>query len=283
MYLYKKVADLQLHLQREKKAYRSIGFVPTMGALHEGHLSLIEAAKAQADVVVCSIFVNPTQFNDTKDLEKYPRDVPADMQELIKVENDVLFVPEVSEVYPAGLDTSLNLDLQGLDEVMEGAFRPGHFDGMTQVVWRLLSIVQPDYLFMGQKDFQQLTIVRRMLTELNSAIELVSCPIRREADGLAMSSRNRRLSPEERSIAPVISQILEQVKEKANDTANLGELSQWASQQLVQAGFRPDYFSIVDGKHLQEVPGMDSADFIVACTAAWLGEIRLIDNLILKP
>lgn len=281
MFLFKKVEDLQQYLNTKRAEGNVIGFVPTMGALHEGHLSLIRQSKDQCDLTVCSIFVNPTQFNDTSDLEKYPRTIGVDIDLLTSVQTDVLFWPAVEEVYPAGLDTSLNLEFGDLATVMEGRFRPGHFDGMAQVVWRLLCIVEPNHLLMGQKDFQQLTIVRNMLQQMQSNIELIMCPIVREEDGLAMSSRNRRLSTEERNASTIIYRTLLEAKEMlATETPQ--KISQWAMENIASLGFRPEYFEIVDGYTLQRIDTFEAADLVVACTAAWVGEVRLIDNMILK-
>ena len=281
MLLFKKVAELQQYLQKVSGEGKTVGFVPTMGALHQGHLSLVNRAKSEASCTVVSIFVNPTQFNDKKDLKKYPRTLGNDIEMLSSVQTNVLFAPSVEEVYPEGLDTSLDLDFGQLATVMEGAFRPGHFDGMAQVVHRLLDIVQPDKLFMGQKDFQQLTIVRSMLKQLNHKTELVVCPIIREADGLAMSSRNRRLTPAYREKSVLLSQILSKVK--SNIHSRIPEdMSKMAIKTLTEAGFKPEYFDIVDGVTLQPIKQFSDSDFIVALTAAWAGEIRLIDNMILK-
>jgi len=244
-------------------------------------LSLIRQSKTQTDITVCSIFVNPTQFNDKKDLDKYPRTIGADIELLTSVETNVLCLPPVEEVYPPGLDTSLNLDFGALATVMEGEFRPGHFDGMAQVVWRLLNMVGPDKLFMGQKDFQQLTIVRNMLKQMQSDIELIMCPIVREEDGLAMSSRNVRLLPAHRTAAPQIQKILQEAKGMI-DTKTPQEVKDWAMNALQQPDFKPEYFEIVDGISLQPVTSFKNVDFCVACTAVWVGEVRLIDNLVFK-
>ena len=281
MLLFKKVAELQQYLQKVSSEGKTIGFVPTMGALHKGHLSLVNRAKSEASCTVVSIFVNPTQFNDKKDLKKYPRTLGNDIEMLSSVQTNVLFAPSAEEVYPEGLDTSLDLDFGQLATVMEGAFRPGHFDGMAQVVHRLLDIVQPDKLFMGQKDFQQLTIVRSMLKQLNHKTELVVCPIIREADGLAMSSRNRRLTPIYRKKAVLLSQILSKVKSNIHSRTP-ENMAKMAMKTLTEAGFKPEYFDIVDGVTLQPIKRFSDSDFIVALTAAWAGEIRLIDNMILK-
>jgi len=281
MFLFKKVADLQQYLHNKRKEGQLIGFAPTMGALHEGHLSLIRASKEQCDITVCSIFVNPTQFNDPGDLDKYPRTIAADIDLLTTVDTDVLFLPAADEVYPAGLDTTLELDFGDLAKVMEGAFRPGHFDGMAQVVWRLLDIVQPHRLFMGQKDFQQLTIVRDMLKQMQADIELIMCPIVREEDGLAMSSRNVLLTPEHRAIVSIIQETLQAGKEMIAEKSPQ-EVKAWAMEKLQQPGFKPEYFEIVDGISLQAIDKFEDSNFLVACAAVWVGKVRLIDNLVFK-
>ena len=281
MILFKKVEQLQTFIASQKQKKQKVGFVPTMGALHNGHLSLIRQATAENDLVVCSIFVNPTQFNDVSDLEKYPRTAAKDIQLLTSVSCDVLFMPPVEEVYPKGLDTTLELDFGDLATVMEGKFRPGHFDGMAQVVNRLLNIVLPHNLYMGQKDFQQLAIVRSMLKQLDSEINLVMCPIVREEDGLAMSSRNVRLTPEHRKLALVLSQTLKKSKELIDEKTPL-EIQKWAMNELAVADFKPEYFDIVDGVTLQALEDFQGTDFAVACTAVWVGKVRLIDNMVLK-
>ena len=235
MILFKKVEHLQLFIASQKQKKQKVGFVPTMGALHNGHLSLIRQAKDENNLVVCSIFVNPTQFNDASDLEKYPRTASKDIQLLTSVSCDVLFMPPVEEVYPKGLNTTLELDFGELATVMEGKFRPGHFDGMAQVVNRLLNIVLPHNLYMGQKDFQQLTIVRSMLKQIGSDINLVMCPIVREEDGLAMSSRNVRLTSKHRELALILSQTLKKAKELIHKKTP-AEVQKWAMNELAIAG-----------------------------------------------
>ena len=281
MLLFKKVADLQVFVKQSRSNGSSVGFVPTMGALHQGHLTLIQQAKEHCDLVVCSIFVNPTQFNDAGDLEKYPRTLSQDINLLEGVGCDLLFFPDVEEVYPPGLNTELSLDLGQLDQVMEGAFRPGHFEGMAQVVKRLLDIVLPDVLFMGQKDFQQFTIVQEMLQQLNLPTKLFVVPIVRESDNLAMSSRNRRLEPHIRDRAIVLYQALSQVKEDLGK-ASPAKLQSKAIEQMSIPDFKPEYFEIVDGYTLQAIENWDTHEYIVACTAVWAGDVRLIDNMILK-
>jgi pantoate--beta-alanine ligase len=281
MHIFRTVADLQLWLHAQRASGRQIGFAPTMGALHEGHLALIEMAKTDDCLAVASIFVNPTQFNDPKDLEKYPRTPERDVALLEGVHCDALFMPPVDEVYPPGRDLTLRIDFGSLDKVMEGIFRPGHFAGMATVVKRLLDIVAPQRLYMGQKDYQQLSIVRDMIRQLQLPVELVMCPTVREADGLAMSSRNVRLTPEMRAVAPVIYQALESAR-TALPAASAGVVQARAMEQLEAAGLRPEYFDIVDGVSLQPIVFWNDSNFIVACTAAFAGDVRLIDNMVLK-
>jgi pantoate--beta-alanine ligase len=289
MLIFKKVADLRQWLDHQSTP---IGFAPTMGALHEGHLELIRMAKREGCIAVASIFVNPTQFNDPRDLEKYPRTPEKDAELLLTADCDALFIPSVEEVYPPGQDLTIDLDFQELDKVMEGEFRPGHFKGMATVVNRLLDIVRPDKLYMGQKDFQQLSIVRDMIRQLKLPVELVMCPTVREPDGLAMSSRNVRLSPEMRASAPMIHQILQWAKTALQADQQVDAIQEEAMQKLRDAGFRPEYFEIVDGVTLKPIRPHGSLLFreetgftgpIVACTAVFAGEVRLIDNLMLFP
>lgn len=272
-------------LNRILSAYRkqglSIGFVPTMGALHQGHLSLVEKARKKNDIVVCSVFVNPTQFNNAGDLAKYPRTLKKDAQMLKSAGCHILFAPAVDEIYPPGLDTEVHFSFKGLDKMMEGKFRPGHFKGMAQVVKRLLDLVAPDDLYMGQKDFQQFTIVAHMLKTLKLPTRLVVCPILREENGLAMSSRNERLSADLRSRAALIYKTLKAAKPKLK-TMDVREIEKWALQKMRVPDFNPEYFSIVDGYSLKPVKDFHAHDYIVACTAIWAGDVRLIDNMIFK-
>ncbi len=277
MLIFQKVTDLQCWLNSRREAGERVGFAPTMGALHQGHLDLIRLAKNDDTLAVASIFVNPTQFNDPKDLEKYPRMPEKDIPLLIQAGCDVLFMPTVEDVYPPGVEFTVKLDFGQLDEVMEGVFRPGHFLGMATVVNRLLNIVQPDRLYMGQKDYQQLSIVRDMLRQLHSPVELVMCPTRRESDGLAMSSRNMRLTPDMRATAPVIYQTLQWASEAYNG-ANAEAVGAEAMQKLAAAGLKPEYFDLVDGISL--LPATPDSKMVVACVAAWAGDVRLIDNIV---
>lgn len=282
MLLFKSVELLQNFLQKKRKEGLRIGFAPTMGALHRGHASLIKKAKLENDICVCSIFVNPTQFNDPKDLEKYPRTEGEDIKILVDLENEVLFYPTVDAVYPKDLQIP-TFDFGQVDKVMEGKFRPGHFDGVVEVVYRLVDIVQPDRLYMGQKDFQQFTLIQHMLQQMQAKTKLVVCPIIREPDGLALSSRNVRLTPENRERAPSIAKILHQLNDWIANGLSIKEAETKAIAELSKMpDFRPEYLEIVDGHTLQPIEKMEASDYVVVCTAVWTGDIRLIDNVILK-
>jgi pantoate--beta-alanine ligase len=282
MLLFKRVADLQKYIKSLKAKGLEIGFAPTMGALHAGHTSLVEQAKQVCDVAVVSIFINPTQFNDPKDLEKYPRTPERDLDLLSEAGCDIVFMPPVSEVYPNGNTPSVKYDFGKLERVLEGEFRPGHFDGMAQVVSRLLEIVQPTHLFMGQKDFQQLAVVARMLDLQKSKIIITSCPIIRENDGLAMSSRNVRLAETDRPLAALIHQILKEATDMVGDYMP-AEIARICSTKLkLEPRFKVEYFDVVDGRTLLPIRIFEDTDYAVALTAVWVGDVRLIDNMILK-
>ena len=282
MLLFKRVIDLQKYLKSLKDKGLDIGFAPTMGALHTGHTSLVEQAKTACDIAVVSIFINPTQFNDPKDLGKYPRTPERDLELLAEAGCDVVFMPDVSEVYPHGNTPSVKYDFGKLERILEGEFRPGHFDGMAQVVSRLLDIVQPNRLFMGQKDFQQLAVVSRLLELQKSKIELISCPIIRGKDGLAMSSRNVRLTESDRPKAALIHQTLEEAFEMVENYAP-AEIARICTTKLkLEPRFKLEYFDIVDGRTLLPIHIFEDTDYAVALTAIWVGDVRLIDNIILK-
>ncbi len=281
MYLFKKVEDLQAYLSRHQEgSILSVGYVPTMGALHQGHLELIRRSKETCTITVCSIFVNPTQFGDASDLDNYPRPIETDIEQLEAAGCDVLFLPSAAEVYPKDM-AAFRLDLQGLDQTMEGASRPGHFDGVVQVVHRLLDIVQPSHLFMGQKDYQQFAVIKYMLQQIKSSVQLVRVPIVREEDGLAMSSRNVRLSEIGRKQATYISKALRQAKKDVAEYT-LEETKARAVAFLVANGMDIDYFEIVDGDTLQSVSNWDDAPVITACTVVRVDGVRLLDNNVLK-
>lgn len=281
MIIFKKAADIGIFLQQKRQNNPKTGFVPTMGALHQGHISLIESACSENDVVVCSIFVNPTQFNDPKDFQNYPITIENDIDLLEKAGCDALFLPAVEEMYPAGLENKKTYALGYLETVLEGRYRPGHFQGVCQVVHRLLTIMPADRLYLGQKDFQQCMVIRKMIELENLPIETVICPTLRETDGLAMSSRNMRLDKEAREKAVEISRTLLHIKSslKAGD---LSELKTAAVEQLNRTGFKTDYVEIADADTLELIGRWDGKRKLVALCAAFLGEVRLIDNMLLQ-
>lgn len=270
-------ASVGQYLQQLKAQGKAVGFVATMGALHQGHLSLIELAKQQNDIVVCSIFVNPTQFNDPKDLEKYPRTIEADTRKLEQAGCDILFSPEVKEMYDDNEHWHLNIgEAEGL---LEGEFRPGHYQGVTQVVYKLFKIIEPDKAYFGQKDYQQFLIISKMVDMLNMPVTMVMCPIKRETDGLAMSSRNIHLSVDDRQHALVLSKALNHIKDNF-DGDNIPALKKEAAQLInAEPGVALDYFEIADGDTLHEAT--PASKTIVALVAAKVGKTRLIDNILL--
>lgn len=281
MILFKKINDLRKWLDSHSKKEDRLGFVPTMGALHNGHLSLISYSKKENEITICSIFVNPTQFNDPKDFEKYPITLEQDITLLEAAGCDVLFLPSVAEMYPQGLKPSQVYDLGFLETVLEGKFRPGHFQGVCMVVHRLLDIVKPDNLYLGQKDYQQCMVIEKLvfLTGMQELIKVNVCPTLRENDGLAMSSRNMRLKEEERKKAVTISRTLTFIKEalKPGSTAALLD----KGKAILEAeGFRTDYLEIADAKDLSPVTNWDGHQPLVLLAAAFLNEIRLIDNML---
>ncbi len=259
---------------------KTIGFVPTMGALHQGHISLIQKSKSECDITVCSIFVNPTQFNNKEDLVKYPKTLEADKRKLLEVGTDILFAPQEKVIYPPGLNLDVDIDLEGLDTKWEGEFRPGHFKGVVQVVKRLLDIVNPDCLYMGQKDFQQFTIINMMLDKLKMDTKLVVVPIFREKDGLAMSSRNVRLSKDFREKSTVLYKSLLFAKDQYGKKPVAG-IEETAIKMIEKEGLRPEYFKIVNGNTLDPVTS-GHEKYAIAIVAAWAGDVRLIDNIIIR-
>jgi pantoate--beta-alanine ligase len=283
MILLKKTADLVELLNGNRKDRKKIGFVPTMGALHAGHISLVETAEKDNDLTVCSIFVNPTQFNDPKDFEKYPMTLDKDIYMLEGAGCDVVFVPPVSEIYPHGTKQLAQFDLGYIETILEGKYRPGHFQGVSAVVHRLLEIVMPDRLYIGQKDYQQCMVIERVieLAGWAQSIDVVIAPTQREPDGLAMSSRNMRLTVDSRKQAVEISKVLLTVK-KELAKKSLDILEKEATETLTNKGFKVDYIAIADAKTLQPVNKWNGKQKLVALAAAYLGEIRLIDNMLLN-
>ena len=277
MKLVHTIQELRAELDIQRKAGKKIGFVPTMGALHEGHASLVRRAVAENEIVVVSVFVNPTQFNDKNDLLKYPRTLEADCELLEKEGTAYVFAPSVEEIYPEP-DTR-QFSYAPLDTVMEGKFRPGHFNGVCQVVSKLFMMVEPDVAYFGEKDFQQLAIIREMVKQMNFPLQIVGCPIVREADGLALSSRNARLSDEQRKQALEISQTLFKSQEYAA-SHTLAETQKFVEESIAAAeGLELEYFEIVDGMTLQKIASWEDTDYIVGCITVFCGEVRLIDNI----
>jgi len=275
-----KISDLKTMLQGFRSEGKSIGFVPTMGALHKGHVSLVERSVAENDITVVSIFVNPTQFNDKNDLKNYPRMPEKDIAMLEAAGVNVVFMPTESEIYPEP-DTRV-FDFGMLDKVMEGKFRPGHFNGVAQVVSKLFDIVEPHRAYFGQKDYQQLAIIRAMVRMLGYRIEIVGCPIVREPDGLAMSSRNLLLTPEHRKSAPLIYQTLAEARNKTNELS-VKDMIDWVVNRInSDPNLKVEYFELADADSLLPVQGWDHPNGIVGCIAVWAGNIRLIDNMMFK-
>lgn len=282
MILFKKANELSKYIMRKTGEGKQIGFVPTMGALHPGHLSLIAASKAATDLTICSIFVNPTQFNDPADLAKYPVTPAADIRLLTGAGCDVLFMPDSpAEIYQVQDPPLPHYELHSMESLLEGAFRPGHFQGVCQVVHQLLKIVQPHQLFMGRKDYQQCMVIALLLEQIGSATRLVIVPTVREASGLAMSSRNTRLSPAALTQATAIYQSLTAIKAHLQP-GPVQPLLDAALQQLREAGFeQTDYISIAHAQTLEPVSHWDGQTPLVALVAAFLSGVRLIDNMAL--
>jgi pantoate--beta-alanine ligase len=283
MILFKKATDLHKYIDEQRKKGMKIAFVPTMGALHAGHIHLIQQAQQKQTVTVCSIFVNPAQFNDPGDFAKYPITIEKDILLLESVHCDILFLPAAEEIYPNGITHLSYYELGNLETVLEGKYRPGHFQGVCAVVHRLLEIVMPDVLYLGQKDYQQCLVIKKLIVEkgLERSIALGIIPTQRENDGLAMSSRNMRLDSDNRKKAPAIYQALLYIKEKL-EQGDLDDIKRTATDFLTQKGFRVDYTEIADANDLTPVRYWDGQQKIVALAAAFLGEVRLIDNILLN-
>jgi len=282
MIIIRKSAELRAKLNEFQRKNQRIGFVPTMGALHNGHLSLINESKQQTDLTVCSIFVNPAQFNDPKDYEKYPNTIDKDLQFLQETGTDMVFLPAVQEIYPSGTSNLEHYDLGYLETILEGQYRPGHFQGVCQVMSRLLTATLPDGLFMGQKDYQQCMVIARLIAIMEiTQTHLHICPTVREMDGLAMSSRNLRLNDMERKKAVAISEALEFVKNDIH-SGDLTRLEIEAASMLSSKGFKVDYFEIAKADSLELIHEWDGKAKLVALTAAFLNQVRLIDNMLLN-
>ena len=279
MKVFRKIVDLQNALFDERKQGKKVGLVPTMGALHEGHASLVRQSVKENDVTVVSVFVNPTQFNDKNDLKNYPRDLEADCRLLESCQAGYVLAPEVEEMYPT--PDKRQFEYPPVSTVMEGAHRPGHFNGVCQVVSRLFYIVRPDRAYFGEKDWQQIAVVKAMVRHLQLPVQIVECPIVREADGLARSSRNTLLAPDERAIAPAIYKALKESLDYAK-THTLQETHDKVVADIdAVEGLRVEYFAIVDGNTLQDVAQWADSPYVVGCITVYCGKtpIRLIDNI----
>lgn len=277
MKIVSSIKDLKNFLALEREKGKKVGLVPTMGALHAGHISLVKRCVAENDICVVSDFVNPTQFNDKHDLETYPRTLDADCALLEPVGCDYVFAPSVAEMYPEP-DTRV-FNLGPVAEVMEGPRRPGHFNGVAQVVSKLFYIVEPDNAYFGEKDFQQIVVIREMVRQLNLPVHIVDCPIQREADGLALSSRNTRLTPEQRQKAPVIARTL---KESTTfvPAKSVQEVIDYVVNTINQVPeMDVEYFEIVDGNTMQPIQNWSDTTYPVGCITVYCGEVRLIDNI----
>ena len=280
MKIAKTIKETKEFINKLKLQGLSIGFVPTMGALHKGHLELIRRAKAENDFVSCSIFVNPIQFNNSDDLKKYPRTLEDDIKKLEEIACDLVFIPSVEEMYPESDNTKY--DFGGIEKVMEGKFRPGHFNGVAVVVKKLFDIIEPDKSYFGEKDFQQLTIIKALVKKLKLPVEIVPCPIIRESDGLAMSSRNRRLTAYERKIAPAIFNALKAISKIASEKS-VKELKDFYAQEIEKIPeMQTEYFEISNIDNLSPVKELRKGKEYVACTAVFLGNVRLIDNIVIN-
>jgi pantoate--beta-alanine ligase len=283
MIIFKKKTDLEAYLLLQKQKEKKNGFVPTMGALHAGHLSLIESSRKDNSKTICSIFINPAQFNDPKDFEKYPITIEKDIYMLESAGCDLLFLPSADEIYPGGIEAKQHYSLGYLETILEGKYRPGHFQGVCMVMNKLLDIVIPDNLYLGQKDYQQCMVISKLIELLGKkdSIKINVCPILREKDGLAMSSRNMRLNKEQREKAPSIYQSLQYIKRNLQK-GDLTGLKAIAASNLEANRFKIDYLEIADADSLQIINEWDGRTKLVAVAAAFLDEVRLIDNLLLS-
>ena len=281
MIIFKHPKDLQSYIQNGVIDPKSIGFVPTMGALHKGHISLIQTARVENSLVVASIYVNPTQFTDQLDFEKYPSTIESD---ILKLENsgcDILFLPTVADIYPNGITANQQYNLGHLDTILEGKYRPGHFQGVCQIVHLLLQIISPGKLYLGQKDYQQCLVIKKMISLLHIGTSVIICPTQREPDGLAMSSRNVRLTSIEREKATYIFKMLNYINENSK-AEDLEKLEQIVQNKLTEQGFKVEYVAIADQQTLENIQYRDKPSTPVALIAAYINQVRLIDNLILN-
>ena len=277
MNIIEKAKDLQSEIIKIKASGKRVGFVPTMGALHLGHISLVNQAKKDVDIVVVSLFVNPNQFNNPDDLKRYPRTLEKDIELLKSACCDILFYPSVEEIYPEP-DNRI-FDFGYIDKCMEGKFRPGHFNGVAQVVSRLFDLVPADNAYFGEKDFQQLAIIRLMASQYNYPIKIIGCPIIREDDGLAMSSRNLLLTPQHRKIVPIIAKSLSESRTFAK-SKSVSDVTSWVIASIEKDNdLKVEYFEICNGYTLMPISDWNEVDYVVGCIAVYAGKIRLIDNI----
>ena len=283
MIILKTSADLIKYRNLYKQNDQTIGFVPTMGALHEGHLSLLKYSKSVNNISICSIFINPTQFNDPKDFEKYPVTLEEDIYQFETNGCDILFLPSVEEIYPGGTGVKKQYDLGYLESILEGEYRPGHFQGVCMVMEILLSLTEPDHLYLGQKDYQQCMVIKRLIELMGrkDSIRITICPILREKDGLAMSSRNMRLSHEQRANATALYETLVFLKQNFNK-GSLADIKKEALERLKQKGFKPDYVEIANAETLKPINEWDARINCIGLVAAYLNDVRLIDNMVLS-
>lgn len=282
MLIIKEAGELEQYVARAKNNGRSIGFVPTMGALHRGHLSLVKRCVKENDESVVSVFVNPTQFNNANDLATYPRTEEEDARLLAEAGVSVVFMPSVEAVYPDGTERDHEFDLGAAAEVMEGKYRPGHFQGVAQVVSRLFLLVRPDRAYFGEKDFQQIAVIRNMVKSEGIDVEIVACPIKRADDGLALSSRNALLTPEQRKVAPEIHAALMESKAYMLDHSLQATHDTVVDRLNAVPGMRVEYFEIVDAETMQPIDDWAEARWIVGCITVYCGAVRLIDNITYK-
>ncbi len=279
MHIFREIGPMKAYLKRERSNLSTVGLVPTMGALHAGHMSLLHASKKENAITVCSIYVNPTQFNNLADLEKYPRTLDKDIQMLVATECDAVFCPDNSMMYPAV--SQLKFDFGALDKILEGEFRPGHYSGVALVVSKLFNLVQPNRAYFGQKDFQQFRVISRLVEELKFDLSLVCAPIVREVDGLAMSSRNMRLNAAERKRAVILYQSLKQTRDRLLQGESFSQLRKTVATQCNLNNVKLEYLALADRENLTQLDNITDPSRAILLIAAQVGDVRLIDNLFL--
>jgi len=281
MIIFKHSTDLHSYLEKIRITNKTIGFVPTMGALHDGHFSLIEECRKQSSLTICTIFVNPTQFNNPEDFKKYPVTIEKDILFLEEHACDILFLPDEKEIYPDAASKKKHFDLGYIETILEGQFRPGHFQGVCLIMEKLLNIINPDFLFLGQKDFQQCLVIKKLISMMNLKVNVVICPTLREQNGLAMSSRNTRLTNQERTVAAELHACLQFIKKNLTKD-NFYKLRTNAILYLEKAGFKIDYLELANTKNLALMDHYESKENLIILIAAYLNNVRLIDNLLIN-